>query len=105
MLISKPLSVGDVVALKPITGPDIIARLEEAYTGGDHVVVRRPIEAHMVQGEGGGLGLAFSPFSLAASDDQVFKFPRDKLLVDPFIAREEVKTTYLERTTSLKLPG
>ena len=103
MLVSKPLKAGEVVALKPLSGPDIIARLVDDYTGGDHIVVRKPIEAHMVQGNQGSLGLAFSPFSLAAADDQVFRFPRDKFMVDPFLARDEVKKTYTEQTSSLKL--
>jgi hypothetical protein len=105
MIIAKPLKAGTVVAIKLIGGTaDIVARLVDDYKGGD-VVVRRPIEAHMVQGQQGGLGLAFAPFSLAAEDEQVFRFPRDKMLVDPFAARSEVTSTYNEQTTSLKLPG
>jgi hypothetical protein len=104
MLIAKPLAVGDVVALKQLNGPDIVARLAEVYkTGDEAVVVRRPIEAHPVN-SGGGLALAFAPFSLCASDDQVFRIPRSALMVDPFPARSEITTTYNEQTTSLKLP-
>lgn len=105
MLISKPIETGDIVALKPLTGPDIVGRLAATYRAGDtHVSIRRPIEAHVVQSQGGGLGLAFAPFSLCASDEQVFSIPCTSLMVDPFLARDEVKNTYLEQTTGLVTP-
>jgi hypothetical protein len=103
MLISKPLTAGAVVVLKMLReGPDVVGRLTEDYANGDYVSIRKPIEAHMVNGQTG-LGLAFAPFSLAAEDDQVFRIPRTALLVDPFPARAEVLKTYTEHTSSLKL--
>lgn len=104
MLIAKPLAVGDVVALKPLTGSDIIGRLAEPFKTGDAaVVLRKPVEAHVMQTGGGGLGLAFSPLSLCAPDDHIFRIPRAGLLVDPFPCRDEVKKTYNEQTTSLAI--
>lgn len=105
MLIQRTsLKKGDIVALKPVEGPDIIARLAEDFNTLDAAVkISRPLEGHVVNGQGG-LGIAFMPFSLSASDDQVFAFPVARLLVDPFPAREEVSSTYIAQTTSILTP-
>lgn len=105
MLIPKPLATGEVVALKQLNGPDLVGRLAEDFKSGDNVVVlRKVIEAHVVNSGGGGLGLAFAPFSLCAADDQTFRIPTSALMVAPFPAREEVKNTYNEQTSSIVQP-
>jgi hypothetical protein len=102
---NSKLAVGDIVVLKPVTGNDIIGRLSEPFNTSDtKVSLSRPVEAHMVQDRSGGVGLAFAPFSLAARDEQVFHIPVSNLLVSPFLARDEVKKTYNEQTTSLAMP-
>lgn len=106
MLIQKStLTKGDVVVLKLTNHPvEIVARLEEDFTNASiNVEIKRPLEAHVVQ-SGGGVGIAFMPFSMTCRDDQVFRFPASSLLVPPYPAREEIGKSYLEQTTSLKLP-
>ena len=97
------IAAGEVVALKPLDGPDIIGRVALDYKGTDEIALRKPVNAHVVQSPEGGLGLAFSPYSLCSKDDHIFRFSLDRLAVAPFLARDEVKKTYNEQTTSLKL--
>lgn len=103
MLIQKTaVSAGDVVVLKvkDMEG-EVIARVVSHEN--QQVKIVKPLVAHVVQQQGG-IGLAFMPFSLAARDEQEFTILHSQLLVDPFLARDEVKSTYLEQTTSLQLP-
>jgi hypothetical protein len=107
MLIQKKsVSAGDVVVLKvrDVEG-EVIARVVSYSdtTTDQHIKIVKPLVAHVVQQQGG-IGLAFMPFSLSARDEQEFEFSPTQLLLAPFLARDEVKTTYLEQTTSLKLP-
>ena len=103
MLIQKStIGVGDVVVLKvrDMEG-EIIARVVK-YAD-QRMTVTKPLVAHVMQQQGG-IGLAFMPFSLSARDSEEFEFGEDMLMVKPFLARDEVKSTYLEQTTSLQLP-
>lgn len=106
MLIQKStLTKGDVVVVKLNNHPvEIVARLEEDFTStSTEIVMRRPLEAHLVQSQSG-VGIAFMPFSMTARDDQLFRFATANLLVPPFPARDEVGKSYIEQTTSLKMP-
>jgi hypothetical protein len=104
MLIQKKsVTVGDVVVLKvrDFEG-EVIGRVV-TYDDHQNIKIVKPLVAHVVQQQGG-IGLAFMPFSLSARDEQEFVFDLTELMVTPFLARDEVKSTYLEQTTSLQLP-
>ncbi len=105
----KTLDKGEVVVVKLVSGTEIVARLSNDYrpslevVGSGAVTFIKPLVAQAVRQQGG-IGLEFLPFSLSARDDEEFTFTEDKLMLAPFAARDEVKNSYLESTTSLALP-
>lgn len=94
MLITKGVSVGEVVSLKLISGEEIIARLEEDNT--DTVKLNRPLSINI-----GPNGLGMMPFIfLNASDNLEIK---KQHIIAMGESKKDAADQYVQGTTGIKL--
>lgn len=94
MLISKGVSVGDVVSIKLISGEEIIARLEDQTT--DKIRVHKPLAVNI-----GPTGLAMMPFVfLADSDNLEIKTQHVIVMAN---SKKDAADQYIQGTTGIKM--
>lgn len=94
MLISKGLSVGDVVSIKLISGEEIIARLEEEST--EKIKLYKPLTVSL-----GPSGLGMIPFVfLSASDNVEIKTSH---IITMSMAKKDAADQYIQGTTGIKI--
>jgi hypothetical protein len=106
---NKPV-VNDIVALKLITGEEIIAKLiavedvivanftEKAY------VVTKPFVQTLHQMANGQGAVGFAPFMMAIEPTTPVTIPISRLLCLPTKARQDATTQYVKATSGLDLP-
>ncbi len=94
MLLEKKVQVGDIIALKLVSGNELIAKLVSAS---EYVmIISKPIELGMAAG--GGVG--FGPFMLGAPEE--VQMTIDKSMIVTFVkARKEIKDAYIESTSGI----
>lgn len=94
MLINKPISAGETVSIKLISGEEIIARLEEDLS--DKIKVYKPLSVNI-----GPTGLGMMPFMfLAASDTLEIKHSH---IIAMSTSKKEAADQYIQGTTGLAL--
>ena len=95
MLISKGVSVGEVVTFKLVTGEELIGKLgEETAT---YYLIERPLALVMSQ-----KGLGLQPWLFTVNPDKHIKFPKDKVIVLE-ATMEEMSKNYLSGTSGIAL--
>ncbi len=93
MLITKPPASGDIIAIKLVTGEEIIAKLKTVNEVA--LVVSKPIAIGMSQ-----QGIAFMPFMVSADEDAELVFAHS-MVVTHIIARQELKDAYIQNTSGI----
>lgn len=94
MLISKGVSVGEVVSVKLISGEEIIAKLEEETS--EYIKVSKPLTVSL-----GPQGLGMIPFVFLAHSDKI-KLNMNHVMVLS-AAKKEAADQYLQGTTGIAL--
>lgn len=94
MLIEKPLSTGDVVSVKLISGEEIIARLEEETDA--YIKVSKPLTVTL-----GPQGLGMIPFVFLSAKDTITIKHTHVLTMSP--SKKEAADQYMEGTTGIAL--
>lgn len=104
MLVENNVARDDVVALKLITGDELIAKLADQSDG--EIVITRPLALQIgVDPKTNQLGLQMIPaFMLAASMDSRFTISRSHVVCISRAA-EDAKAGYIRNTTNLVVPG
>lgn len=94
MLLEKPMSNGDVISMKLVTGEEIIARFEEETA--EHIKVSRPLAVTL-----GPQGLGMMPFMFLA-DKETFKIKHNHILVSG-PAKKDAGDQYMQGTTGIAM--
>lgn len=94
MLLTKPISIGETVSIKLITGEEIIARLDEDTA--EHVKLTKPLAVNI-----GPQGLGMMPFMfLNASQTVTIK---QSHILAMGLAKKEAADQYIQGTTGIAL--
>ncbi len=93
MLITKPPASGDIIAMKLITGEEVIAKLKT--DNGTALVVSKPIAVGMSP-----QGVGFMPFMISADEDAEMVFP-SSMVVTHVVVRKELKDAYIQNTSGI----
>lgn len=93
MLISKRPEAGDIVAIKLITGDEVIAKLKT--DNGNALVVSKPISIVMSP-----QGVVLLPFMIGANEDAEMVFST-AMVVTYVTARKELKDAYIGQTSGI----
>jgi hypothetical protein len=94
MLLSKPITAGEVVSIKLISGEEIIARLDEEHT--DHVILAKPLSVSI-----GPNGLGMMPFMFLNSSNTVNI--KQSHIIAMGVAKKEASDQYIQGTTGIAL--
>jgi hypothetical protein len=94
MLLSKPVTNGETVSIKLITGEEIIARLDEQHT--DHVILSKPLSV-----TAGPQGLGMMPFMFLNSSNTVNI--KQSHIIAMGVAKKEAADQYIQGTTGIAL--
>ena len=94
MLISKGISVGEIVSIKLISGEELIAKLEEETA--EHVKVNRPLTVSL-----GPQGLGMIPFVFLAQSETI-KLSMQHVMVIA-VAKKDAADQYIQGTTGIAL--
>lgn len=95
MIITKGITVGEVITLKIVTGEELVGKLTEITDS--HYAIDRPLVLVMSP-----QGLGFQQWSFTADTSKSFKISKDKIIM---VAEtiSDIKKQYTEGTTGLKL--
>lgn len=91
-----------VVAIRTISGEEIIGKLVEETA--DSLTLAKPILVQLQMMQQGGAAISFAPFSLARDDASNATFYRAALLTHPAEARDDIRANYIKATTGLDIP-
>ena len=109
MLVKRPLEINDIVAVKLVSGEELIGKLVSLpNSGSKRISLTKPIVLGMQQQQNPttgqlSVGLGFGPFMLGISDDETVELEEHAYLTFSK-ARDEVKNAYLKSTTGLEVP-
>jgi len=104
MLIEKNATENDIVAVKLISGEELIGRAISIPTDPSYqLVLSKPIVLGMQQTQTGELGLGFGPFMLGIEDDAKITLEASSYIT-MVKARDEIKQAYIKSTTGLEVP-
>ena len=93
MLIEQNPEKGTIIAVKLITGEEIVGKLERLNA--TEIVVAKPIAIGLSP-----QGVGFAPFMVSASDDVSLTF-RLEHVVTYAQARDEIKNAYIQSTSNI----
>jgi hypothetical protein len=94
MLLSKPVTLGETVSIKLITGEELIARLEEDSS--EHVKLTKPLLVTV-----GPQGLGMMPFMFLNGSDTVTIKQGHVLAMG--VAKKDAADQYIQGTTGIAL--
>lgn len=97
MLIKQNLEKGTIIAVKLITGDEIVGKLERLNA--TEIVVSKPISIGLSP-----QGVAFAPFMVSAIDDVSLTFRLEQVITHTQ-AREEIKNAYIQSTSGITPAG
>lgn len=92
---------GDIIAVKLVTGEEIIAKLK--LVEGTVMTLSRPVILMLTPTGGGQAQVSFGPFMLGVDIDNDFDIDVSMMLVAPMKARNDAAKQYLQSTTSIAL--
>ena len=109
MLLQKKMDVDDIVTIKLISGEEIIGKLKQNPNDVGVLEVLRPIVLGMQQQQNQTtgqleIGWGFAPFMLGTPDDSAIVIEKGTYIT-VVKAKEEIKNTYIESTTGIKIPS
>ena len=99
MLIEQRAKQGDIVAVKLVSGEELIGKMDTA----NPLKLIKPIVLGMQQTSTGEIGMAFAPFMLSADDGASITLT-DGSYIALVKVRDEVKQAYIKSTTGLDVP-
>jgi hypothetical protein len=94
MLLSKPMTAGDVVSIKLINGDELIARYDEETA--DTISINRPLALTMSSG-----GLGMIPWMFLGDKDSVTLKKEHVFCVVP--SKKDAADQYMQGTTGIAL--
>lgn len=100
MLIKKNIEKGSIIAIKLVTGDEIVTKVVSHDVGANILVVSKPIAVAMAPNG----SVAFIPYMVAAPDDVELTINMDNI-VTYADAREELKNAYIQNTTGIVPTG
>jgi len=100
MLIKKSIEKGSIIAIKLVTGDELVAKVVSHDVGADSLVISRPIAVGMAPNG----SVAFIPFMLGAAEHVEITLNMDKIVAHT-TAREELKNAYIQNTTGIVTAG
>jgi len=95
MLITKGVSVGEIVSVRTTAGEEIVGKLSEVGT--ESIVLDRPRVLVPTQ-----TGVNFVPFMFTTSSDNIPIY-RHALLTAPVATDKDAADLYIQRTTGITL--
>lgn len=95
MLITKGVTVDEVVTIRSTAGEEIIGKLVEIGT--EYIVLNRPRALVPTQ-----KGVDFVPFIFTANSENI-SFLKNALLVGPIASDKDAADLYIQRTTGIAL--
>ena len=97
MLIKQKPEKGTIVAVKLISGDEIVGKIERLNA--TELVVSRPIAIGLSP-----QGVGFAPFMLSAAEDATLTFKLEQVIT--YVqAREEIKNAYIQSTSGITPAG
>lgn len=94
MLLEKPISSGDVVSVKLISGEEIIARFEEESS--DTTKISKPMSVSL-----GPQGLGMIPFMFLGNKEKISL--KNLHIISMVPAKKEAADQYMQSTTGIAL--
>lgn len=104
MLIQKGPSQNDIVAIRLVTGEEVIGRLAENPVGAN-VRLAKPVAVQMQMVGPGQAGIGFAPYFISVDETVQIVFPTDKIVVGPVVVKQEMAAAYMRSTTGLAMPS
>jgi len=103
MLVSKPISTNEIVAIKLSSGEEIISKL--VRDGNDVVVISKPLTMTLMQvpGQPGQGAVAFVPFMLGVDENTEVHLNRN-CIIAMAKAQQAAASGYMRNTTGLEMP-
>lgn len=103
MLIKTPISVGDVVSIRLITGEEIIGYLIEETPS--QTCLRKPMILQMHKMPDGSIGLGFSPTMVSAGDNDHVTVMSTSMVYRAAKTQSEIKDHYIKATSGILTPS
>ena len=103
MLISQNVSLNDVIAVKLVSGEEIVGKLLEQTH--DAITIGKPVTVVLQPMGQKQVGLSFLPVLGAVEPDVSLTIMKNALSIRPVKAGRSVASSYLEMTTGLVTPG
>lgn len=104
MLIEKAVGDNDVVAVKLVSGEEIIGKIISKPVDPNYqLVLSKPVVLGMQQAPNGDVGLGFGPFMLGIDDDVKITLEQSSYIT-MVKARGEIEKAYIKSTTGLEVP-
>lgn len=100
MLIKKNVEKGSIVAMKLVTGDEIIAKVVAYNVGANTLTISKPIAVGMATNG----TVAFIPYMLGSPEDAEITFNMNHV-VTHVNARDELKNAYIQNTTGIVTAG
>lgn len=106
MLLEKQIQQGDIVALRLVSGEEIVGKIGEVE--GHSIQLFKPLVLGMQQQQNSQtgqveIGMAFAPFMLALADDDSVIISAENIITR-IKAREEVRNSYIKSTSDIEVP-
>jgi hypothetical protein len=103
MLVTKQkVNVNDIVAMKLISGEEIIAKII-AMDGGEYTLAKPFVQTLHAMPNGQG-AVGFAPFMLSLDPHATVTVNTNKLLIEPIKARQDAAAQYIKATSGLDVP-
>lgn len=107
MLVEKAIEPNDIVAVKLVSGDEVIAKVTAIAADGGFKL-SKPLVLGMQQHQDPatgkiGIGLGFAPFMLGLAEDMPVTI-KPTSFVTVARVRDEVRNAYLQSTTGLEVP-
>ena len=99
MLIEKPLTSGDIVSFRLISGEEVVGSLRRLTTQG--YSISRPVLLAMQQLGPQQAQIAFGPFMASLDEEHPVIFPETSMTIIPVICRADIANNYRRITTGL----
>lgn len=96
-MIIKNFMEGDIVAMKLISGEEVIARITEESDNSGCIFVKKPLML-IINQEGAG----FVPFMITLNEDAEVKIHEDKIIIIDYV-NEKIKNAYIQQTSNIQI--
>jgi len=102
MLISKPISQGEVIDIKLITGEEIISKVVDISE--ESITIQKPMQLSIgMDDRTKQVGIQMVPYFLLCSDHDAKLTIKNIHIIVSALANEQAKAGYIQNTTGLKV--